>query len=75
MFEYKTTEDEIRVFRDWNWQLIQFLNAIDPGYEKGLEARMNDPTNALDLTTASMETRQRSAKLYGLLASFAETGL
>ena len=67
--EYKTTEDEIRAFRDWSWQLIQFLNAIDPGYEKELEALMNDPTNALDLTTASMETRQRSAKLYGLLAS------
>ena len=69
LFEYKTTEDEIRAFRDWSWQLIQFLNAIDPGYEKELEALMNDPTNALDLTTASMETRQRSAKLYGLLAS------
>jgi hypothetical protein len=61
LFENKTTEDEIRVFRDWSWQLIQFLNALD--------ALMNDPTNALDLTTASMETRQRSAKLYGLLAS------
>ena len=30
---------------------------------------MDDPTKPLDMTSASTETRQRSAKLYGLLAS------
>eukprot|EP00435_Cladocopium_sp_Y103_P019344 s4186_g4.t1 len=69
VFDYKTTEDEIRAFRDWSWQLIQFLNAIDPGYEKELQALMDDPTHGLDISTASTETRQRSSKLYGLLAS------
>ena len=69
LFEYKTTEDEIRAFRDWSWQLIQFLNTIDPGFEKELQALMDDPSNALDLSTASVDTRNRSAKLYGLLAS------
>lgn len=69
LFEHKTTEDEIRAFRDWSWQLIQFLNTIDPGFEKELQALMDDPSNALDLSTASADTRNRSAKLYGLLAS------
>ena len=52
-----------------SWQLIQFLNTIDPGFEKKLQALMDDPSNALDLSTASADTRNRSAKLYGLLAS------
>ena len=46
-----------------------FLNTIDPGYEKELQALMDDPGNSLDLSTASQETRHRSTKLYGLLAS------
>ena len=49
--------------------LIQYLNAIDAGFEKELKQLMDDPTNALDLTTASAETRNRSTKLYGMLAS------
>ena len=69
LFEHKTTEDEIRAYRDWSWQLVQFLNTIDPGYEKELPALMDDPGNSLDLSTASQETRHRSTKLYGLLAS------
>ena len=69
LFEHKTTEDEIRAYRDWSWQLVQFLNTIDPGYEKELQAIMDDPSNGLDLSTASQETRHRSTKLYGLLAS------
>ena len=69
LFEHKTTEDEIRAFRDWSWMLIQYLNAIDAGFEKELQQLMDDPTNALDLTTASAETRNRSTQLYGMLAS------
>ena len=65
----KTLEDEIRAYRDWNWQLIQYLNAIDTSYESELQQIMDDPTKPLEMTTASTETRQRSAKLYGLLAS------
>ena len=65
----KTTEDEIKLFRDWSWQLVQFLNAIDSGYEPEIQSIMDDPTNGLDISTASAETRQRGAKLYGLLAS------
>ena len=65
--EHKTTEEEIRAFRDWSWMLIQYLNAIDAGFEKELQQLMDDPTNALDLTTASAETRNRSTQLYGML--------
>ena len=64
-----TLEDEIRAYRDWNWQLIQYLNAIDAAYESELQQIMDDPTKPLEMTTASTKTRQRSAKLYGLLAS------
>ena len=69
VFEYKSTEEEIRAYRDWSWQLIQYLNAIDEGFEKELKQLMEKPEVSLDLTTASHDTRQRSAKLYGLLAS------
>ena len=65
----KTLEDGIRSYRDWNWQLIQYVNAIDTAYESELQQIMDDPTKPLEMTTASTETRQRFAKLYGLLAS------
>ena len=69
LLDGKTTEDEIKLFRDWSWQLVQFLNAIDSGYEPEIQSIMDDPTKGLDMSTASAETRQRGAKLYGLLAS------
>ena len=69
LFDYKSSEDEIRAYRDWNWQLVQFLNAIDSGYGKELQSLMDDPSHPFDLESASSETRNRSAKLYGLLAS------
>ena len=49
--------------------LIQYLNAIDSGFEEEVQQLLDDLTNALDLTTASAETRNRSSKLYGMLAS------
>jgi hypothetical protein len=69
LLDGKTVEDEIRLFRDWSWQLIQFLNAIDSAYETEITAIVDKPTSPLDMSTASTEVRQRSAKLYGLLAS------
>ena len=67
--EGKPIEDEIKQYRDWSWQLVQYLNAIDPGFEAEVQQIMDDPTKALDMTTASLETRTRSSKLYSLLAS------
>ena len=42
---------------------------MDEGYEPELRLFTDDPSKALDMGTASSETRQRSAKLYGVLAS------
>ena len=42
---------------------------MDEGYEPELRSLTDDPSKALDMGTASSETRQRSAKLYGVLAS------
>ena len=69
VLEGKSIEDEIKLFRDWSWQLTQFLSAIDSGYTTEIESLMSDPSKPLDMSTASAETRQRGAKLYGLLAS------
>ena len=69
LLEGKTIEDEIRSFRDWSWQLVQYLNAIDTNYETEVQAILDDPTKPLEMSTASADTRQRGARLYGLLAS------
>eukprot|EP00435_Cladocopium_sp_Y103_P016694 s2953_g4.t1 len=60
---------KIKAFRDWSWQLGQFLTTIDPSYEEELTKIFEDPTKGLDTSTASADTRTRSSKLYGLLAS------
>ena len=69
LLDGKTVEDEIRMFRDWLWMLTQFLNTIDAGFETEVQAIVDSPAAPLDMSTASAETRQRGAKLYGLLAS------
>ena len=68
-FEFSSMEEEIKAFRDWSWQLVQYLTAIDSGFEPELRALLDDPSKALDMQSAGSETRQRSGKLYGLLAS------
>jgi len=35
-FDYASLEAEIKAFRDWSWQLGQFLIAIDPSYDDEL---------------------------------------
>lgn len=67
-FDHKNLEEEIRYFKDWSWQLTQYVSAIDGGYTKELEDLSNDPTKPMDMSTASTSTRERGAKLYGLLA-------
>ena len=32
IFEHASVEAEIKAFRDWSWQLNQFLSTIDPSY-------------------------------------------
>ena len=69
VFEHASLEAEIKAFRDWSWQLGQFLVTIDPSYDEELKKIYDDPSKSLDMSTASADTRMRSSKLYGLLAS------
>ena len=64
-----TADEDIKLFRDWLWQLTQFLVTIDNAYESELKQVTDDPTKALDLQSASTDTRGRAAKLYGLISS------
>ena len=67
-FDHKSQEDEIKNFKDWSWQLVQYFSAIDSEFTKDLDDLANNPNTPLDLSTASTSTRERSTKLYGLLA-------
>ena len=67
-FDHKSQEDEIKNFKDWSWQLVQYVSAIDSEFTKDLDDLANNPNTPLDLSTASTSTRERSTKLYGLLA-------
>ena len=67
-FDHKSMDEEIKHFRDWSWQLVQYVGAIDSGYTKEMEDLAADPTKPMDMSTASAATRERSSKLYGLLA-------
>ena len=69
VFDNKSAEEDIRCFRDWHWMLCQYLTAIDTGFSAELKQLDDDPSKPLELSTATAETRQRSNKLYSLLAS------
>ena len=68
-FDFRTADEDIKQFKDWYWQLSQYLAAIDEGYTAELQQITDDPSKALDMGSASSETRQRGSKLHGLLAS------
>ena len=67
--EGKSVEDDVKAWRDYQWQLHQYLVAIDEGYDDELKKLTADPSVELPMDTASVETRNRSNKLYSLLAS------
>ena len=54
---------------NYQWQLHQYLVAIDEGYDNELEKLTADPHADLPMDTASVETRNCSNKLCSLLAS------
>ena len=68
ILDCKSQEEEIRCFRDWSWQLRQYLCAIDEGFNKDLTDLEDDPSKSMDMTTASDDVRTRGTRLYGLLA-------
>ena len=54
--ENATADEDIRLFRDWLWQLTQFLVTIDSEYESEVKQVTDDPTKPLDLSSASTDT-------------------
>ena len=69
IFEHATVEAEIKAFRDWSWQVSQYLATIDSSYDDELKKVFDNPSSKLDMESASVETRTRNMILYGLLAS------
>lgn len=56
------------------WQLTQYMVTVDEGFGSELRSLTEDPSKPLEMSTASAETRQQSAKLYGILASWVKKG-
>lgn len=55
-FDRRNFEEQIRHFKDWSWQLTQYVSAIDSGYTKELEDLSNHPTKPMDMSTAGVST-------------------
>ena len=70
IFENKNAEEDIKSFRDWHWQLCQYVTAVDEGFAGELQQLNDDPSKKLSMETASAETRHRSTKLYIQFAGF-----
>ena len=68
VFDYANQEQDQRHYRDWLWQLNQYLLCVDEGFQKELEQIIEEPAKEPNMETAPAEVRQRSAKLYRLLA-------
>ena len=53
---------------------MQYLPAINQGYNKVLEDLATSPTKAMDMSSASQATRERNNRMYGLLARLLRGG-
>ena len=60
----KTLDDEIRYFKEWSWQLTQYLAAIDNKYSKDLDGLSSNATRAMDMSIASAATRDRNHNFF-----------
>ena len=70
----RSQQEEINHFKDWSWQVVQYLPAINQGYNKVLEDLATSPTKAMDMSSASQATRERNNRMYGLLARLLRGG-
>ena len=68
IFDYANQEQDQRHYRDWLWQLSQYLLCVDEEFERELKQITEEPAKELDMDSAPADVRKRSAKLYGLLA-------
>ena len=69
-FSPQSCEVELSMFREWGWQLEQYLLAVDVQFGPELESVRGNLDTKYDLVLEmSAEKAQRSTFLYGLLAS------
>ena len=68
-FEPKDREAELATFRDWWWQVEQYMLAVDANYGHDLQTIRSKLDEEIPLVEQSIEQTRRSAFLYGLLAS------
>ena len=69
VFEPKDREAELATFRDWWWQVEQYIMAVDAKYGHDLQTIRSKLDEEIPLVEQNMEMTRRSAFLYGLLAS------
>ena len=69
VFEPSNREAELSGFRDWWWQVEQYLLAIDQNFLTELETVKSNLKTEVDMSSSSPETVRRSVQLFGLLAS------
>ena len=69
-FEASTREQELSGWRQWSWELEQWLGAIDPAYIDELEI-VKAERNFMEIATMGEHTQKRSQILFGSGRSFA----
>ena len=69
VFEPKDREAELSGFRDWWWQVEQYIVAVDSNYGQDLLFVRSHMDEDLALVEQDPERSRRSGFLYGLLAS------
>ena len=73
-FEPKDREAELSGFRDWWWQVEQYIVAVDSSYGQDLLYIRSHLDEEMPLVEQDPEKTRRSGFLYGLLASLLKQG-
>ena len=68
-FEPSSREDEIAKWRDWSWQLEQFLGTLDPRFVAEIDQIRKAPSTVTVMPSLSEEEKRRSIFLCNMLAS------
>ena len=58
VFDHPNQEQDQRHYRDWLWQLNQYLMCVDEGIEKELMQITDEPGKELDMKSAPADVRQ-----------------
>ena len=74
IFDYKSQEEEIKVFKEWSWVFEMYLRSVDGAYTKDLKEFHDKPNEKFDMELATGEKKTRCIKLDGLIASLMRGG-